>query len=712
MQPLLRGVNSMNRTMIARLSRFPLAAVLLCAAVFSLAAPHPVPLSELYPTQGHTKVLVVINKVLERYHYRRLNLDADFARQVLENYLEALDPNRAFFLASDVERLAFGARRLDEQLRRGELDIAFDIFRLYRRRLDERIAHALTLLERDFDFSRPESFDLNSKDRPWARDLAELDDYWRKRVKNDYLALRLADKSDADIRERLRQRYEGLRRRIEQFDRDDVFQAFVNAYTLTLEPHTSYMSPSTSENFDISMKLSLEGIGAVLRLDNEYTVVQSTVPGGPARESGQVHTGDRILGVGQGLDGPIEDVVGWRLEDVVERIRGPKGSVVRLQLLSGTTGARPREIALVRNQIKLEEQAAKGYRITDLPELEGLRIGVIEIPAFYRDFQAEGAGDRNFRSTTRDTRRLIEELTATGIDGLVIDLRANGGGSLAEATTLTGLFIDTGPVVQVKNALGKLEVERDVDPGVAYSGPLAVLVDRDSASASEIFAAAIQDYGRGWIIGEPTFGKGTVQTLIDLNRYVPGESNDLGRLRLTMAEFFRISGGSTQLRGVEPDIRFPSADELPEHGERSLDNPLPWTRIEAVNYRRVGSLSTTEVLARRSGERVANDPGFRLLIERARLMREMEERTQVSLRETDRREQDALLEASFKRHRDDFLRARGLTPVDEEAENVDEEALEAQRKAIERIQIEEAARILADSLRLEQARQPRAAMTP
>jgi len=700
--------------MIARLFQFPLAAALLCAAVLSLAAPHPVPLSELYPSQGHGKAMVVINKVLERYHYRKLELDPEFARQVLDNYLEALDPNRAFFLARDIERLEFGARRLDEQLRRGELVVAFDIFRLYRIRLDERVNQALALLERDFDFSRPESFELESEDRPWAQDPAELDDYWRKRVKNDYLSLRLADKTDAEIRERLRQRYEGLRRRIEQFDSDDVFQAFVNAYTLALEPHTSYMSPSTSENFDISMKLSLEGIGAVLRLDNEYTVVQSTVPGGPARDSGQVHTGDRILGVGQGLDGAIEDVVGWRLEDVVERIRGPKGSVVRLQLLSGASGAgaRPREIALVRNEIKLEEQAAKGYRVTELPELQGLRIGVIEIPAFYRDFQAEGAGDRDFRSTTRDVRRLIDELSAAGIDGLVIDLRANGGGSLAEATTLTGLFIDTGPVVQVKDALGKVEVERDVDPGVAYSGPLAVLVDRDSASASEIFAAAIQDYGRGWIIGEPTFGKGTVQTLIDLNRYVPGESNDLGRLRLTMAEFFRISGGSTQLRGVEPDIRFPTADELPEHGERSLDNPLPWTRIEAADYRRVGALTTAEVLARQSAERVAKDPGFHLLSERARLMREMEERTQVSLRETDRREQDEVLETTFERHRDDFLRARGLTPVDEEAENVDEEALGAQREAIARIQIEEAARILADSLRLERARAPRAAMTP
>jgi carboxyl-terminal processing protease len=338
-----------------------------------------------------------------------------------------------------------------------------------------------------------------------------------------------------------------------------------------------------------------------------------------------------------------------------------------------------------------------------------MRIGVIEIPAFYRDFQAEGSGDREFRSTTRDVRRLIDDLTAKGVEGIVVDLRGNGGGSLAEATSLTGLFIDTGPVVQVKDAFGKVEVEKDPEPGVAYQGPLAVLVDRDSASASEIFAGAIQDYGRGLVIGEPTFGKGTVQTLIDLNRYVPGEQNNLGRLRLTMAEFFRISGGSTQLRGVEPDIRFPTADYIVDYGERALDNALPWTRIRPADYKKVGSVSV-ELLSLKSADRVARDDGFKMLIERSKLMREMELETRVSLKEEARREEDKRRGSVFKEDQDRFLRARGIVPIDEDAEQVDEDALEAQREVIARIQADEAARILADSILLDRPDRPRAVM--
>jgi len=696
-----------------RLFRFPLLlAALLIVATTTLAAPSSVPLSDLFPTPTQTKAAIVINKVLERYHYRKVALDRGFAASVLERYLKALDPNRTFFLARDVERFQNGARQLDESLRRGELDIAFDIFRVYRMRVDERVAHALKLLDGRFTFDTAETFTFESDETPWARDAAELDERWRKRVKHDYLSLRLADKSDEEIRDRLRKRYEGLARRIHQFKGDDVFQAFMNAYTETIEPHTSYMSPSTSENFDISMKLSLEGIGAVLRSDNEYTIVQSTVPGGPARESGQVHAGDQILGVAQGLDGPMEDVVGWRLEDVVDKIRGPKGSVVRLQIQPKATGSsKPvREVALVRNEIKLEDQAAKSYVVDDLGNAPGLKVGVIEIPAFYRDFEAEGNGTADFRSTTRDVRRLINDLVMRGIDGLLIDLRSNGGGSLAEATSLTGLFIDTGPVVQVKDAFGKVEVEADRDPGVAYNGPLAVLVDRESASASEIFAAAIQDYGRGLIIGEPTFGKGTVQTLIDLNRYVPGEKSDLGRLRLTMAEFFRISGGSTQLRGVEPDIRFPSADYISEHGERSLDNALPWTQIDPAGFRKAGELRF-DALARHSAERVARDEGFKMLTERSRLVREVEDQKQVSLRESERRAEDERRNQRFKADQERFLRARGLTPIDEEADQVDEEALEKQREVIARIEAEEAARILADGILMQRTDNgPRAVM--
>ncbi|WP_373510656.1 carboxy terminal-processing peptidase [Thiocapsa sp.] len=689
---------------------FVVAAVL--AATIAFAAPREVPLSELFPNPAQTKSAVVINKVLERFHYRKVTLDNAFAQGVLDSYLDALDPSRSFFLVRDVERFKGGARRLEEGLRRGELDLAFDVFRVYRMRVDERVIYAEGILKGPFDFDLDESYRLDSPDAPWAKDSAELDEIWRGRVKNDFLTLRVTGKSDAEIRERLSERYQGLVRRTHQFDGNDVFQTFMNAYTQTLEPHTSYMSPSTSENFDISMKLSLEGIGAVLRADNEYTVIQSTVPGGPARESGQVQTGDRIVGVAQGPDGAIEDVVGWRLQDVVDKIRGPKGSVVRLQLLpkSAATNGGVREVAIVRNEIKLEDQAAKGIVLDNMSNAPGIRIGVIEIPAFYRDFQAEGSGDQNFRSTTRDVRQLIDDLVLKGVDGIVIDLRGNGGGSLAEATSLTGLFIDTGPVVQVKDAFGKIEVETDPEPGLAYRGPLAVLVDRDSASASEIFAGAIQDYGRGLVIGEPTFGKGTVQTLIDLNRYVPGEQNNLGRLRLTMAEFFRISGGSTQLRGVEPDIRFPTAELMTDHGERSLDNALPWTRIRPADYKKAGSV-TVELLALQSAERVSRDPGFAMLIERSKLMRDVEAQTHVSLQERARREEDERRGRVFKEQQNSYLRARGIAPVDEDSEEqIDEDLLDAQREAIARIQVDEAARILADAILLDRTDRPRAVM--
>ena len=691
--------------------RLLLTATLVLAASLVSASPRPVPLSELFPTQGQAKTAVVINKVLERYHYRKISLDDAFARVVLDNYLEALDPNRTFFLARDVDRFENGARRLDDNLRRGELDAAFDIFRVYRMRVDERVAYALRLLDQNFDFSRAEQYAFDRSKAPWAKDEAEINEIWRQRVKNDFLSLRIAGKNDAETRERLRERYDGLARRIQQFTGEDVFQAFMSAFTESLEPHTSYMSPSTSENFDISMKLSLEGIGAVLRSDNEFTVIQRTIPGGPARDSGQVYSGDRILGVAQGLDGLIEDVVGWRLQDVVDKIRGPKGSVVRLQLLPKAAGSngRVREVALVRNEIKLEDQAAKSFVIERMPNAPGLKVGVIELPAFYRDFEAESKGNSDFRSTTRDVRRLLQELVGQGVDGIVVDLRGNGGGSLAEATSLTGLFIDSGPVVQVKDAFGKVEIERDPEPGVAYSGPLAVLVDRDSASASEIFAGAIQDYGRGLVIGEPTFGKGTVQTLVDLNRYVPGDSNDLGRLRLTMAEFFRVSGGSTQLKGVEPDVSFPSGEGGGEHGERSLENPLPWARIDAADYRRAGS-TNAEALIRRSSARIAQDPGFQMLEKRNQVMKEVESQTQVSLRESDRRAEDKRREHAFKDEQNRFLRSRGITPVDEDADQIDEDALDAQRDAIARIQAEEAARVLADSILMENAERPRAAM--
>jgi len=689
------------------------AALLSLLTVAAPARTVEVGLSELFPDDRQARTTLVINKVLERFHYRDFSLSDDFAEAVMSNYFDDLDSGRLFFLQRDIDRFSRSANRLDDDIGKGNLDTAFDIFRVYRMRVDTRIEQALELLDRPFDFASPESYLFDREQAEWAATENELDETWRKRVKNDYLVLKLAEKDDDEIREQLRKRYEGIARRIHQFTPDDVYQAFVNSYTRTLEPHTSYMSPSTSENFDISMRLSLEGIGAVLRADNEYTVIQRTIPGGPARQSGQINTGDRIVGVAQGLDGDMEDVVGWRLQDVVDKIRGPKGSVVRLQMLPKSEGAGGglREVRLIRNEIKLEDQAAKSFVIDGPENAPDLRIGVIEVPAFYRDFRAESEGRRNFRSTTRDVRKLIAELEDEDVDGLVIDLRSNGGGSLAEATSLTGLFIEEGPVVQVKDSFGKIEIEEDPEPGVAYNGPLAVLVDRNSASASEIFAGAIQDYGRGIIIGEPTFGKGTVQTLIDLDRYVPGDMDDLGRLRLTMAEFFRVSGGSTQLKGIEPDIVFDFGLGDDEHGERSLENPLPWDRIRPARYARYRGVDLDD-LKLRSATRIARDDGFRLLASQGRVLSEIESQREVSLRERERRAESNRRDAVLEEEKERFLRARGIDPVDEDADVVDEEALEAQQEVIDRIQTQEAARILADFIsERSDANRPRAAMS-
>jgi carboxyl-terminal processing protease len=687
------------------LSRFLISILLVIASGCAGALTQEVAVGELQPQPRQEKTTQVINKVLERFHYRKVNLDDAFADRIMAAYFKSLDANRSFFTQAEVDRFDREARQLDDELKRGKVDLGFEVFRLYRQRVDERTAFALALLDKGFSFDQDEHYRFDRAKAPWARSQAELDEIWRQRVKNDWLALKLAKKNDAEIRKVLRERYDGLAKRVRQFDSDDIYQTFINAYIETLEPHTSYMSPSTAENFDISMRLSLEGIGAVLKGEADYTEVQRTIPGGPARLSGLIHAGDRIVGVAQGQEGPMEDVVGWRLQDVVDKIRGPKDSVVRLQILPKSAGpdGPTREVTLVRNEIKLEDQAAKAYVVDDLPNAPGLRVGILEVPGFYRDFRAEADGDKNFRSTTRDVQNLIDDLKRQGVDGILVDLRGNGGGSLTEATDLTGLFIDQGPVVQVKDSFGKVDVEKDPAPGAAYTGPLAVLVDRNSASASEIFAAAMQDYGRAIVIGEPTFGKGTVQTLIDLNRYVPGNGEDLGRLRLTMAEFYRISGGSTQLRGVEPDILFPTAPQGAEHGERSLENALPWNSILPAKYDRakLGDLSEYREASRK---RINADEGFRMLTARERLLRELDEEDTVSLKEADRRIQADRREKILKQQRDAFLRAQGVTPLDEEAEDVDEEALDAQQKIVDKIQMREAASILADAMRADAQR--------
>lgn len=671
---------------------------------------------DLTPTEQMTKAAIIITSVIERFHYRKISLNDKLSEKILERYLTALDPNRSFFLQSDIDQFTEYKHTLDDALLAGQVQPAFIIFKIYRDRVQERINYALKFLEIKPDFTKTETYFFNREKEPWLKNLNELNELWQKRIKNDFLGLRLADKKDAEIKDTLRKRYTGITRRVNQFDAEEVFQTFMNAYTLSIEPHTSYMSPSNSENFDISMRLSLEGIGAVLRSDNEFTVIQKIVNGGPAELSKQIQVGDKIVGVAQGLDGRMEDVVGWRLQDVVEKVRGPKGSIVRLEIIPKSIKgiAKHRTISLVRNTIKLEDQAAKKSIVHGLPEMDNVRIGVINIPTFYRDFKGEYEGNEDFRSTTRDVRQLLKELKKEDVNGVVIDLRQNGGGSLAEATELTGLFIGRGPIVQVKDSFGKIEVELTKGSALAYDGPLAVLVDSNSASASEIFAGAIQDYKRGLIIGEPTFGKGTVQTLVDLNRVSPGISYKMGKLRLTMAQFFRVNGASTQHRGVEPDIAFPTSKYAIDQGERSFDNALPWAKIASAHYtsRARWPIAYSKLRAQ-SEKRIKKDEGFLMLEHQQQWLKTLDENNTVSLNEKLRLVESGEQEKRLKMERKSYLKSQGVIIKDSSSnddEDPDTEMDEIERKVIDQIQLNETARILADFVRTQPNYSNKAAM--
>lgn len=676
---------------------------LVIASTTALALVPPTTEIALEPNDQMAKATIIITGVIDRFHYKKIPLNNELSEKILERYLAALDPNRNLFLQSDINLFNEYKHLLDDALSAGKVQAAFIIFKTYRSRVQERIDYALKLLENKIDLTKQETYLFDREKEPWPKNQQEIDELWNKRVKNDFLGLKLAEKKDTDIRDTLRKRYNGILRRVNQFDSEEVFQTFINAYTLSIEPHTSYMSPSSSENFDISMRLSLEGIGAILRSDNEFTVVQKVVSGGPAELSKQIQVGDKIVGVAQGLDGRMEDVVGWRLQDVVEKVRGPKGSVVRLEILPKSIKgiAKHRIVSLVRNTIKLEDQAAKKSIIQGLPGMGSIHIGVINLPTFYRDFRGEYEGNADFRSTTRDVRQLLKELKTESVDGVVVDLRQNGGGSLAEATELTGLFIGRGPVVQVKDSFGKIEVELTKNSTPAYDGPLAVLVDSNSASASEIFAGAIQDYKRGIIIGEPTFGKGTVQTLVDLNRISPGTGYDMGKLRLTMAQFFRVNGASTQHRGVEPDIEFPTSKYAEDQGERSFDNALPWAKIASAHYtsRARGPIAYGK-LRTQSAQRIKNDKGFLMLEHQRQWLKTLDENKIVSLNEKQRLIESGEQEKRLKLERKLYLNSQGVVVKDTSPEeDEDTEMDELERKAIEQIQLNEAARILADFVR-------------
>jgi len=652
-------------------------------------------------------------KFLTNWHYKDTRLDNMLSSQIFDGYLDLLDPNLTYFLAEDVEGFERFRNGLDDALRHSDLSPAYDMFNVYAERVRQRVAHARALLKEPFDFTVDEEYVYDRSDADWARSQAELDEIWRKRVKNDYLRLRLAGKDDEGIVKILDERYENLDRRITELNSEDIFQLFMNAFAQAIEPHTAYLSPRSSENFEISMKLSLEGIGALLGRETEYTSIASVVPGGPADQDGRLQAGDRVIAVGQGNSGKMVDVVGWRVDDVVDLIRGPKDTVVRLEVLPKDAGidGPSTVIDIVRNEVKLEEQAAKS-NIIEIPGESGelQKVGVIDLPVFYLDFNGRAQNLPDYRSSTRDVRRLIEEMKAEGVKGLIVDLRDNGGGSLLEATTLTGLFIDQGPVVQVRNSSGRISTEEDTDSGMAWDGPLAVLVNRYSASASEIFAAAIQDYGRGLIIGETTFGKGTVQSLVDLDDYGRPDSPSMGQLKITMAQFFRVNGGSTQNKGVIPDIRFPSAGDPHEYGERSLDNALPWTQIEPADYDLEGDLSRMlAVTDFRYHDRTSGDQEFNWLLSDIKEYNKSRETHSVSLLEAARRAQMDEEESKRKEREEQreaagpLLKENSVLAVREQVEGADtSDEDEEEDSGDERpdLLLRESARIVADMIEL------------
>jgi carboxyl-terminal processing protease len=569
--------------------------------------------AQLKPTAAQTQAALWASRVLARYHYKAMPLDDAMSAKIYDNYFKTLDSEKLYFTQADVDQFAPARTRFDDAINNEDLTLPFQIYNMYQQRFNERMAYAREVLKGKFDFTADETLQIDREKAPWARNEDEARDLWRKRVKNDWLRLKLAGKDEKGIRETLDKRYEGYQNRLKKLNNEDVFQMFMNAYATAIEPHTNYLGPRSAENFDIMMRLSLDGIGAVLQSREDYTVIREIVPGGPADKSGKLKVGDRIVGVAQG-NGAFTDVMGWRIDDVVQLVRGERNSTVRLDVLPGDAGPDGKHVTipLVRQKISMEEQSAKKQIIEVKDGGVKRRIGVISLPTFYQDFEARRKGDKDFKSATRDVQRILGELKKEKVDNVLIDLRNNGGGSLIEAVELTGLFIDKGPVVQQRTAEGRIDVESDTQAGLAWDGPMGVLINRGSASASEIFAAAIQDYGRGIVIGEPSFGKGTVQTLINLDRFSQSDKMKYGELKMTIAQFFRINGGTTQLRGVTPDIKLPVTSDAENFGESSYDNALPWVQIKPATYLPSGDLKElVGPLQKRHEVRVAKDKEFR-----------------------------------------------------------------------------------------------------
>ncbi len=655
------------------------------AAAPAEAAAAPIETAEppmLLPLEVHPRTSLTVVEQLRHNHFVKKPLDDGISSDVFDKYLDTLDAGRSYFLAADVEEFEKYRYVLDDALKRAELEPAFEIFNRYQAHVVDRLQYLIREVDKgitDIDFTVDEEIEIDRENSPWPVDQAEQDELWRKRLKAAVLAMRLNDKDLDEIQETLAKRYRNRLKQALQTKSEDAFQVYINAFASTYDPHTQYFSPRTSQNFNINMSLSLEGIGAVLKSEDDHTSVVRLVPAGPADKSGDIDVEDKIISVGQGEDGPLIDVVGWRLDDVVELIRGPKGSTVRLEVVAADSENEVSKIVSIeRNTVQLEEQAAQAKLLTLEQDGRKAKVGIVEVPTFYVDFKAMQQGDENARSTTKDVKRLIRELKAEGMDALIIDLRNNGGGSLQEADMLTGLFIESGPTVQVKSARRRANVYADTDGTIEWEGPMAVMVNRLSASASEIFAGAIQDYGRGLIIGSQTFGKGTVQTLIPLNR---------GQLKITAAKFYRVSGQSTQHQGILPDIAFPELYDVDQIGESSLEDAMPWDMIQPAVYDQSNQLQPLLAeLQSRHDDRVADNVDFNYVRALAEKSKEASLRTHVSLNEAHRRTEKAD-DDQWRLDLENTLRAAKGKPLAdnldhlEDLEEAEEEAREAEEEA-------------------------------
>jgi carboxyl-terminal processing protease len=659
--------------------------IAVCASAVGLAAllgaamtpPAAIPaVAALAPTDQENYVARRVSDIIAREHYRRAPLDDRLSSLILDRYLDSIDGGRSYFYASDIAEFEKYRYELDDAIKAGDVEPAFVIFRRYQLRSRERMNYAIELLAKKPDFDVDESFNFDREKEPWPANAAEMNELWRKRVKNDALSLVTAGKTWPEAADILRKRYEHVAKRMDQSKPEDVFEAFMNAFVLSLDPHSNYFSARNSEEYNIQMSLSYEGIGASLALTDDYVTVIDVIAGGPAAVSKQLAANDRITAVGEGKTGELVDVIGWRLDDVVQKIRGPGGTVVRLQLLpaGAAPGSAQKVVEFTRNRVSLEAQASHKAMRTVVRNGREIKVGIITVPSFYQDYDASRAGAKDFRSTTRDVQRLIGELRKDGMDVLIMDLRANGGGYLPEAESLTGLFIDKGPVVQLRDTTGRVEVDDDPDPAIFYSGPMVVLVDRFSASASEIFAAAIQDYGRALIIGQQTYGKGTVQNAHPLNYTIFGRKPELGQLNVTIGKYYRITGESTQDRGVTPDIVLPSLIDANEVGESTRDRALPWDHIDAAAFKVEGDLKPVAAsLQKLHDERTANSADFRYLHDDIAAMEAMRNQKVLSLnlktREAERKrlESERLERENAWRAAHDVKPAKTLEEIKEDA---------------------------------------------